>query len=59
MKAFLCTLVVLCGLNTAAVLWYAVRGKLPQETPAERAIDAIVVAFLGCWALWLLAGVTA
>ena len=59
MKAFLWTLVVLFGLNTAAVLWAAVCGKLQPITPAMRAADAIITACLLGWAIWLLAGVTA
>lgn len=55
MSAFLWTVAIFGMANTAAVIFFSVRGALPPVTPTGRALDAVVTFCAGAWALWLLA----
>jgi hypothetical protein len=55
MNSLLWVLAVVGAINTAGVVWCAVRGDMPSATPTSRALDAIYTAGVGAWALWLLA----
>lgn len=55
MNALLWTLVIVAGVNTLAVMIVAATGEFPPMTMRARAVDWVLTAALGCWALWLLA----
>ena len=55
MNAFLWTTAGIAAVNTALVIWFSMRGDMPPVTATSRALDAIITASMGAWALWLLA----
>lgn len=55
MNTFLWTHVSVAGVNTLLALWFGITGSMPPRTNTARALDAILTAAFGAWALWLLA----
>ena len=56
MKAFLLTMAILGALEVGVTLVSLARRYTPERTPGSMAFNAVVMAFLGLWAAYLLVG---
>jgi len=54
MKHFLLTIVIVGAIEVVGALTNLARGKVPETTPQEMAVNAIILGVLGAWAAYLL-----
>lgn len=55
MSTFLWTMVILSTINTACFIWSAATIGVQPAPRWAKAVDVLITAGFGCWALWLLA----